>query len=41
MVENFINGDIKTASESLQALMSGDLVETLEATVNDFNSQEF
>lgn len=35
------NGDIKTASESLQALMSGDLVETLEATVNDFNSQEF
>ena len=35
------NGDIKTASESLQALMSGDLVETLEATVNKFNSQEF
>lgn len=35
------NGDIKTASESLQALMSGDLVGTLEATVNEFNSQEF
>ena len=35
------NGDIKTASESLQALMSGDLIGTLEATVNDFNSQEF
>lgn len=35
------NGDIKTASESLQALMSGDLVWTLEATVNGFNSQEF